>query len=299
MPHTTDAKTNDQGRPRHGVGFEPLVGLSFLSFGAGVQSSTLLMLAIHGEIERPDHVIFADTGFEPAAVYEHVAWSRRQSEKAGIPFHVVKAPLDMREDFEGFEAGSKRYFDARPPLYVTQCGEVGSSQARRQCTDRAKIRPVQRKQLELLGRKTARGLPAGTAMTMIGISTDEARRASPSRDKWVDRIFPLIDPLKMSRADCQAWWERHYSHVRLSASACIICPYKTSRMWAEMKRAQPEDWHRAIEYDSRFRQAFERKTGQSVYVHRDFVALADAHLGDAQDTFALDDEIYCAGGCGL
>jgi len=29
----------------------------FLSLGAGVQSSVMLMLAIRGEIERPDHAI--------------------------------------------------------------------------------------------------------------------------------------------------------------------------------------------------------------------------------------------------
>ena len=35
--------------------------IKVLSLGAGVQSSTVLRLAIHGEIERPDHVVFADT----------------------------------------------------------------------------------------------------------------------------------------------------------------------------------------------------------------------------------------------
>jgi 3'-phosphoadenosine 5'-phosphosulfate sulfotransferase (PAPS reductase)/FAD synthetase len=278
---------------------DPLVGRVFLSLGAGVQSTVLLMLAIRGEIERPDHVIFADTGFEPAAVYRHVEWCRRQSEKAGIPFHVVKAPLDMREDFEAFERGDKKYFDARPPLYVTQCGEVGNSQARRQCTDRAKIRPVQRKQIELLGRATARGLPDGIAITMVGISTDEARRAAPSREKWIDRVFPLIDPLKMSRADCQAWWEKHYPHVRLVASSCVICPYKTPAMWAAMKRDQPEDWMQATEYDARMRAAYELRTGQSTYLHRDFLPLDQAELNEGQGSLALDDEIYCAGGCGL
>jgi hypothetical protein len=272
----------------------------FLSFGAGVQSSVLLMMAIRGEIERPDHVIFADTGFEPFSVYEHVHWSETQCVEAGLPFHRVQSPLNIREDFEAFERGEKKYFDARPPLYVTQCGGAATdSQARRQCTDRGKIRPVQKKQLELMGMSSARGALPGAAITMIGISVDEARRAAPSRDKWIDRIFPLIDPLKMSRVDCQAWWERHYPHKRLTASACVICPYKTPKMWAAMKADHPNDFARAVEYDERMRVAFQRKTGQNVYVFRDFKPLADANLNETQGTLDLEDEIYCAGGCGL
>lgn len=42
-----------------------------LSLGAGVQSSTLAFLAAHGVVEpMPALAIFADTGWEPKAVYE-------------------------------------------------------------------------------------------------------------------------------------------------------------------------------------------------------------------------------------
>lgn len=38
-----------------------------LSLGAGVQSTTLLLMALHGELEPiPDCAIFADTGAETA-----------------------------------------------------------------------------------------------------------------------------------------------------------------------------------------------------------------------------------------
>lgn len=271
----------------------------FLSLGAGVQSSTMLMLAIHGEIERPGHVIFSDTGLEPRAVYRHVEWCKKQCMKAGIPFHIVKAPMDMREDFEAFERGEKKYWDARPPLYVTHCGEKGDGQARRQCTDRAKMRPVRKKQKELLGVKTARGLPEASIIDMIGISTDEARRATPALDRWVDRVFPLIDPLKMSRADCQAWWQNNYPRVSLPSSSCVICPFKTAAMWAQMKRDQPEDFTDACDLDDRIRAAYQKKTQQDTYIHNGWIPLRNANLNEGQQTLDLDDEIYCAGGCGL
>ena len=51
--------------------------LNVLSLGAGVQSSTLALMAAHGEIEpMPDCAIFADTGDEPKDVYEWLKWLR-------------------------------------------------------------------------------------------------------------------------------------------------------------------------------------------------------------------------------
>ncbi|WP_428963001.1 hypothetical protein [Micromonospora fluostatini] len=45
----------------------------YLSLGAGVRGSTLLLLAAQGVIARCDAAIFADTGWEPAAGRGEVA----------------------------------------------------------------------------------------------------------------------------------------------------------------------------------------------------------------------------------
>lgn len=51
------------------------IRLRALSLGAGVQSTTIALLAAHGEIgPMPDCAIFADTGWEPRAVYDHLEW---------------------------------------------------------------------------------------------------------------------------------------------------------------------------------------------------------------------------------
>ena len=50
------------------------IRLCVLSLGAGVQSTTLALMAAHGEVgPMPDCAIFADTGWEPRAVREHLA----------------------------------------------------------------------------------------------------------------------------------------------------------------------------------------------------------------------------------
>ena len=43
--------------------------LQVLSFGAGVQSTSMFLMSVNGYLSKVDHVIFADTGFEPDYVY--------------------------------------------------------------------------------------------------------------------------------------------------------------------------------------------------------------------------------------
>ena len=59
-----------------------------LSLGAGVQSTTMALMAAVGELQpMPDCAIFADTQDEPAAVYRHLAWL--MSGVLPFPVHVV------------------------------------------------------------------------------------------------------------------------------------------------------------------------------------------------------------------
>lgn len=64
--------------------------LRLLSLGAGVQSSTTLLLSAMGELPKIDAAIFADTGWEPEAVYQHLDRLEREvAEPAGIPIYRV------------------------------------------------------------------------------------------------------------------------------------------------------------------------------------------------------------------
>ena len=56
------------GATAPGAGEEE-AGVKILSLGAGVQSSTMALMAEHGELETPDCAIFADTGWEPLPEY--------------------------------------------------------------------------------------------------------------------------------------------------------------------------------------------------------------------------------------
>lgn len=62
---------------------------TYLSLGAGVQSSTLALMAAAGEVTpMPDGAIFADTQAEPASVYR---WLDRLETMLPFPVHRVTA----------------------------------------------------------------------------------------------------------------------------------------------------------------------------------------------------------------
>lgn len=64
--------------------------LRLLSLGAGRQSTTLALLSAQGELPKLDGAIFADTGWEPQAVYDHLDRLEREVlEPAGIPLYRV------------------------------------------------------------------------------------------------------------------------------------------------------------------------------------------------------------------
>jgi 3'-phosphoadenosine 5'-phosphosulfate sulfotransferase (PAPS reductase)/FAD synthetase len=99
-----------------------------LSLGAGVQSTSLLLLAAEGRLPRLDAAIFADTGWEPRAVYEHLDRIEREvARPAGIPILRV-ASGNIRDD--ALDPGTRF---ASMPLHILN-PDGGKDMSRRQCT---------------------------------------------------------------------------------------------------------------------------------------------------------------------
>ncbi|WP_433894799.1 hypothetical protein [Streptomyces sp. CA-111067] len=70
--------------------------LRVLSLGAGVQSTRLLLLAAEGRLPKLDAAIFADTGWEPRAVYEHLDRIEREvAQPADIPTPAGPTPKEL------------------------------------------------------------------------------------------------------------------------------------------------------------------------------------------------------------
>lgn len=258
--------------------------LRVLSLGAGVQSTTMALMASFGKIEPPDCAIFADTGWEPKEVYEHL---ERLMIALPYPVYIVQHG-NIREDILLGKQG--RRFASIPFFMRNPDGSEGLG--RRQCTGEYKLKPLYKKCKELLG--VDRPKPGAVEM-LIGISTDEAHRMKPSRLKYVVNKYPLID-LRMNRNDCKRWMRDN--GWTAPKSSCIGCPFHSNAMWRDMKLNKPEEWADAVEIDKEIRQMGSIKGAQ--YMHRSLVPLDEVDLSSAEDRGQTDmfgNE--CEGMCGV
>ena len=255
-----------------------------LSLGAGVQSSTLLLMAMHGELQI-HRAIFADTQSEPSATYAWLETLMPIAERAGIPVDVVTAGN------LGHDSLHKKGWIVSIPAFIKKAnGSAGV--VNRACTNGYKIRPIQRRLREL-------GATAKTPTTLlIGISLDEIQRMKPARVKYINHEWPLIER-RMSRGDCSLWLERHgYPHP--PKSACVFCPFRDDRSWRAMRDTAPADWAAAVKFDQQVRHAAQLKVPADAFVHRSLVPLPMVDLSTQQDAGQIDMfDQECTGMCGV
>jgi hypothetical protein len=268
--------------------------LTILSLGAGVQSSTLALMAAKGEIEpMPDCAIFADTGAEPQGVYDYLDWLEKQ---LPFPVHRVMEKKGLKVGLEESINGNR---SASVPFY-TESEKSAGGLMRRQCTAEYKITPIRKKIRELLGLK--KGERAGKEVRVIqyiGISTDEASRMKPSRDKWIENRHPLIEK-RISRFQCMAWIKANKFPIP-SKSACTFCPYHNDGLWREMKMNDPKSFSEAVAVDEKIRGGV-HGSKQKLYLHRSMKPLAEVDFRNAEDAGQTRLDGFneeCEGMCGL
>lgn len=279
-----------------GGGAEPSpIRLRVLSLGAGVQSTTLALMAAHGHFGSLDCAIFADTGWEPAAVYEHLRWLMSPN-VLPFPVHIVSA-RNLRESL--IAAGDGKRWASIPAFTrtVDRRGNISIGMIRRQCTTTSKIEPIRRKVRELAGLTRKRSPTYPVVHQWLGISMDEVVRMKPSRAAWQLNRFPLIES-RMTRKDCLDWLKSH-GYPKPPKSACIGCPFHSDAMWRSMRNNDPAAWDDAVEVDRAIRTGLRGIRGE-VFLHRSGVPLDEADLSTAADHGQLDlwpNE--CEGMCGL
>lgn len=265
-----------------------------LSLGAGVQSSTLLRMCIAGELEPIQHAIFSDTGWEPKAVYEHLAVVKAEAEAAGIQVHVVRSG-NLRQDALDPE---RRH--ASMPLHIL--GPDGKpGMIRRQCTSEYKLKPLLAKQRELAGLAKGERCKEHRITSLIGISWDEAQRMKDPLFPWIVNEYPLVDS-RLTRQDCLRWNDDH-GYDRPPRSSCLGCPFHSQKEWRTIK-ANPDDWADAVEFDRLIRNGHPNKNGDALvataYLHPARVPLDEVDLRTEEELgqgTLFNNE--CEGMCGL
>lgn len=228
--------------------------LRVLSLGAGVQSTTLLLLSAEGRLPRLDAAIFADTNWEPRAVYEHLDRIEREvAGPAGIPVYRVSVG-NIRDD-----ALNPEHRFASMPLFIKN-RDGSDGMTRRQCSNEYKVKPIKAQIRRMLGYPHPTPVPRGLHVEQwIGISRDEIGRVRDSDVQYMRNAFPLLD--LAGGADGRRGWTRDdcLRYLRANGwettpkSACIGCPFHSNAQWRRIRDEQPEEWADAVQFDAAIR----------------------------------------------
>ncbi len=194
--------------------------IHIISLGAGVQSSTMALMAAAGEITpMPAAAVFADTGDEPLSVY---LWLSHLKELLPYPVYTVMSHHGKLSD------NLNKCDHSQIPAYFLNDGNP--TIGKRQCTNHWKVRPVRKACRDISG--------GGDVILWQGISTDEISRCKDSGAIWITHTFPLIDK-RMNRRNCIDWLKRNGHEA--PKSACCYCPYRSDTQWRKSKQ-DPMEW---------------------------------------------------------
>lgn len=276
----------------------PQTRWNVISLGAGVQSSTMALMASKGLITpMPDFAVFADTQDEPDSVYR---WLDYLEPLLAFPVYRVsrgklsERVMDMRVTKDG-----RVYSKTSIPLHVlTESGER-TMITHRSCTKDFKITPILQ---ELRKRcEVKRGQKETTVTSWIGISYDEMQRMKNSRDAWVQNRWPLVE-MRMTRQACFQWM-RQNDYPEPPKSACVFCPFKDAAEFRRMQVEEPQEFQKAVEFEQKLnnrRQESGNYAGK-VFVYRNCKPLDQIDFRNdverGQGLLSFMDE--CDGMCGV
>lgn len=268
--------------------------LNVISLGAGVQSSTMALMAAKGLIlPMPKCAIFADTGGEPKAVYEHLDWLVHQ-----LPFvtHVVKRDnLKLKDECVRNARGEVEGKRTTIPAF-TRGKDGRPAIITRQCTRDYKVDPINAYMRRLLGYAPRERVKRNITQ-WFGITTDEAVRMKEPPEKWISGRWPLIEN-RMSRWDCIAWLKDNGFPVP-PKSACTFCPYHSDEAWRKLKIDSPDEWSAVVAFDKAIRGGFMGNHGE-IFLHRSLKPLDEVDLSTDEESGQPD--LFgneCEGMCGV
>lgn len=229
---------------------KPNEPVHIISLGAGVQSSTMALMAACGELTpMPIAAIFADTQAEPPSVYRWLDWLEKQ-----LPFQVYRVSKGNLQrhtlTMKTRERDGAKFSKCDLPFYTLSATGKKGMVLQRSCTRTYKIAPIT-KQLKALVRPKRKSNIV--AISWIGISRDEVERMKPSRAAWIENIWPLIDK-RLSRDDCKHWMLKH-GYPLPPRSACYFCPFHNNEDWRALKTNEPSTFLAAVQFEKDYQNA--------------------------------------------
>lgn len=271
--------------------------LRVLNWGWGQDSTTLALMAHHGEIPPFDAILSADTQAEPDEVYNTVEWVQGILD---VPIYRVTAGdlgADTLAVARAYASGTMMAAGqhGQPPFWVKNAPNLdyatpdSGGKLWRNCTHDYKIVPIRRKIREILGVKATGRLPQGVWVEQaIGFPLDELRRTFCSDVQWITNTFPLI--MKgMRKRDCAKWLTNHGYPIP-PKSSCTFCPFHSNAYWRLMRDTQPHEWAKACAFEAELHKGKLPGVRGIPYIHKSMVPLPLAPI-DEPDTG--QEELFC------
>ena len=254
----------------------------YFSFGGGVQSTAVLVLAAQGRVQY-DAFLFSNVGNDsenPATIayVENVA--KPYAAAHGVELVELQKRRRTGEAVTLYRNLQKRTRAIDIPVYLGGGGPIS-----RNCTVDFKMR--------VIGKHTKQhgATEATPAVVAIGISMDEIQRMhNKSAIAWQTLEYPLID-LRLYRRDCM----RIIADAGLPVppkSSCWFCPFHRRDEWVTMKREQPELFGRAVELEQMLNARRATLGRDEIYLHASLQPLERA-VGDQMAFDFSENDMPC------
>lgn len=268
--------------------------LRVISYGGGVQSTALVVLATQGKLDDimggpVRTALFANTGDDS----EHPATLKFVREVA-IPWAKERGveiiELQTKKNGEPTTIWNEIMKPESKRMLIPVYGDINMPLAR-SCTVDFKIKTVGR-WVKANGAKKD-----DPALVAIGISTDEIQRAGRGKEEHAQqRVYPLLN-LGLDRGKCMQLI--HDAGLPVPPkSSCFFCPFHRPQVWAEMRRDEPELFEKAQQLEDVMIQKQIDRGKNPVYLTKYGVRLSDAIHAAGETLFSIDpnDEHGCDSG---
>jgi hypothetical protein len=258
--------------------------IKVISYGGGVQSTALLVLAARAEIDYRTF-LFCNVGDDS----EHPATLAY--------VHDVAMPYARANGIELIELHRTRFGEPetlyqrlmRPDRSVGIPVRMSSgAPGNRACTSDFKIKVVAK---WLREHGATKDNPATVAM---GISLDEFQRMRNDSGIAYEKLaYPLID-LRLDRSQCAQIIHKAGLPIP-PKSSCWFCPFHTLRRWQEMRQDEPDLFWKAAALEEHINDKRENVLNKDkVWLTRKLIPLAQATTELTQGSLFEDD--FCESG---
>lgn len=271
---------------------------NIISYGAGTQSTGLILMALNGEYDlpRPDFAVFADTGAEPEFIYDYLDYFQKYCKKHyGFDIYITKKKGDSLFSKLTFPSKQSRngFYTSSVPPFFTLNADGSKGMLNRQCTSDYKTNPTS----SFINRNIEKKIKYNL---WLGMSFDERSRMRISTNKRRLNYYPLVNNFVIRKMTIDYVKEKGLRPPQ--RSSCFFCPFHSDRYWKWLRKEHKYEFIKAIELEKTIqaKQNHNSILKSIPFLHRSCKPLGEIDF-DADTQLDMFPELIdeCNGYCGI